>query len=108
MVVEERLPKKLKLTWQRLGREFVIQVKGRVIERASKNNKIPTGDIEIIVNELNVLSESEVPPFTIEDQTDGGDEDPDEIPLLGFTSFLRSQKSGITPPYGAIDPELLE
>ena len=50
----------------------MIQVKGTVIERASKNNKIPTGDIEIIVNELNVLSESEVPPFTIEDQTDGG------------------------------------
>ena len=58
----------------KLGREYVIQVRGTVIERASKNNKIPTGDIEISVNELTVLSESETPPFTIEDQTDGGDE----------------------------------
>ena len=58
----------------RLGREFVIQAKGTVVERASKNGKIPTGDVEIRVEELTVLSESEVPPFTIEDQTDGGDE----------------------------------
>ena len=74
LVVEESAPEEIKANVAKLGREFVIQVKGRVIERASKNNKIPTGDIEIIVNELNVLSESEVPPFTIEDQTDGGDE----------------------------------
>ena len=74
LVVEESAPEEIKANVAKLGREFVIQVKGRVIERASKNNKIPTGDIEIIVKELNVLSESEVPPFTIEDQTDGGDE----------------------------------
>ena len=74
LVVEESAPEEIKANVAKLGREFVIQVKGTVIERASKNNKIPTGDIEIIVNELNVLSESEVPPFTIEDQTDGGDE----------------------------------
>lgn len=74
LVVEESAPEEIKANVARLGREFVIQVKGTVIERASKNNKIPTGDIEIIVKELNVLSESEVPPFTIEDQTDGGDE----------------------------------
>ena len=56
LVVEESAPEEIKANVAKLGREFVIQVKGRVIERASKNNKIPTGDIEIIVNELNVLS----------------------------------------------------
>ena len=58
----------------RLGREFVIQVKGEVAERSSKNPKMPTGDIEIIATELNVLSESLTPPFTIDDNTDGGDD----------------------------------
>lgn len=58
----------------RLGREFVIQVNGEVAERSSKNAKMPTGDIEIIASELNVLSESLTPPFTIEDNTDGGDD----------------------------------
>ncbi len=58
----------------KLGREYVIQVKGTVNERYSKNKNIPTGDIEIIVNKLNVLNESEIPPFTIEDNTDGGDD----------------------------------
>ena len=58
----------------RLGREFGIQVKGEVAERSSKNAKMPTGDIEIIASELNVLSESLTPPFTIEDNTDGGDD----------------------------------
>ena len=58
----------------RLGREFAIQVKGEVAERSSKNAKMPTGDIEIIASELNVLSESLTPPFTIEDNTDGGDD----------------------------------
>ena len=58
----------------RLGREYVIQAKGTVAERYSKNKKIPTGDIEIIVSELNIISESATPPFTIEDNTDGGDE----------------------------------
>ena len=57
-----------------LGREFVIQVKGNVAERESKNKNIPTGDIEIIVNELNILNASKTPPFTIEDETDGGEE----------------------------------
>lgn len=58
----------------RLGREFVIQVRGTVNERFSKNNNIPTGDIEIIVSELNVLNSSLTPPFTIEENTDGGDD----------------------------------
>ncbi len=57
-----------------LGREFVIQAVGKVYERQSKNKNIPTGDIEIIVSELNIISTSEVPPFTIEDKTDGGDD----------------------------------
>lgn len=58
----------------KLGREFVIQVEGKVIERQSKNPKIPTGEIEILVEKLTILNQSEVPPFTIEDQTDGGEE----------------------------------
>ena len=57
-----------------LGREFVIQAIGKVSERQSKNKNIPTGDIEIIVSQLNIISTSEVPPFTIEDKTDGGDD----------------------------------
>ena len=58
----------------KLGREFCIQVKGVVSERQSKNSKMDTGDIEIIAKELNVLSTSLTPPFTIEDSTDGGDD----------------------------------
>jgi len=57
-----------------LGREFVIQIKGNVIERKSKNKKIPTGEIEIEVTSLNILNASKTPPFTIENVTDGGDE----------------------------------
>jgi aspartyl-tRNA synthetase len=59
---------------RKLGREYVIQVRGKVIERSSKNKNIPTGDIEIEVQELNVLNSAKTPPFTIEDQTDGGDD----------------------------------
>jgi aspartyl-tRNA synthetase len=58
----------------KLGREFVIQVKGIVAERSNKNLNIPTGEIEIIVDELKILNEAKTPPFTIEDNTDGGDE----------------------------------
>lgn len=57
-----------------LGREFVIQVEGKVSERSSKNAKVATGEIEIIVDKLTLLNKSEVPPFTIEDNTDGGDD----------------------------------
>ena len=57
-----------------LAREYVIQAKGKVIERESKNSKMPTGDIEIKVSELNILNISKTPPFTIEDNSDGGDE----------------------------------
>lgn len=58
----------------KLGREYVIQVTGTVRERSSKNANIPTGDIEIIVSELNILNAAVTPPFTIEDETDGGDD----------------------------------
>ena len=57
-----------------LGREFVIQVKGTVIERESKNPNMVTGDVEILVSELTILNESQTPPFTIEDETDGGED----------------------------------
>ena len=57
-----------------MGREYVIQVKGIVAERYNKNKELPTGDIEIIVAELELLNASKTPPFTIEDETDGGDE----------------------------------
>ena len=59
---------------RKLGREFVIQISGTVIERSSKNKNIPTGEIEIEVSELTILNASKTPPFTIEDETDGGDE----------------------------------
>ena len=62
------------LTTQPLGREFVLQVKGKVIERTSKNTQIPTGEIEIKVESFNVLNKSNTPPFTIQDDTDGGDD----------------------------------
>lgn len=70
----ERTPKEVLEQAKQLGREFVIQVSGAVIERSSKNPKIPTGDIEILVEELTILNEAELPPFTIEDETDGGEE----------------------------------
>ena len=71
---EERTPKAMMEKAKTLGREFVIQVKGKVIERESKNKNIPTGEIEILVSELTILNSSKIPPFTIEDITDGGDE----------------------------------
>jgi aspartyl-tRNA synthetase len=74
LVFNEAVDKELCDRANKLGREYVIQIVGTVSERQSKNNNIPTGDIEIIVNVLNVLHESLVPPFTIEDNTDGGDD----------------------------------
>ena len=59
---------------RKLGREFVIQIEGKVTERSNKNKNIATGEIEILVDKLELLSQSEVPPFTIEDETDGGEE----------------------------------
>ncbi len=71
---EERTSKVLLEQARAVGREFVIQAKGTVIERASKNPNIPTGAIEILVSEFTVLNEALVPPFTIEDETDGGED----------------------------------
>ena len=65
---------KLCETARKLGREFVIQIEGTVIERSSKNKNMPTGDIEIEVSKLSILNDAKTPPFTIEDETDGGDE----------------------------------
>ena len=74
LVVEEHATPAVRETAASLGREFVIQATGRVVERSAKNPKLPTGEIEIVVEELKVLNPSLTPPFTIEDQSDGGDE----------------------------------
>ena len=74
LVFNEATDEALCVRANKLGREYCIQVKGLVSERESKNLKIPTGEIEIIAKELVVLSESVTPPFTIEDDTDGGDD----------------------------------
>ena len=71
---EERSPKAVYNKSLELGREYVIQIKGKVIERESKNPNMPSGGIEILVRELTLLSASKTPPFTIENETDGGDE----------------------------------
>lgn len=71
---EERSSKELMEKAEKIGREFVIQVQGKVIERESKNPNIPTGEIEVLVSELNILNSSLTPPFTIEEETDGGED----------------------------------
>lgn len=71
---EERTPAAMMKEAEDLGREFVIQVKGKVIERVSKNPQMPTGDIEILVTQFTLLNSSLTPPFTIENETDGGEE----------------------------------
>ena len=74
LVFNEAVNAELNERANRLGREFVIQVKGVVNERSNKNKNLPTGEVEIVVSELNVLNASLTPPFTIEDDTDGGDD----------------------------------
>lgn len=74
LVFNEETDAELCAQANKLGREYVIQVTGTVNERYSKNDKMPTGDIEIIVSQLNILNASDVPPFTIENNTDGGDD----------------------------------
>jgi len=71
---EQRSSKETLERAKSLGREYVIQVSGEVIERSSKNSNIPTGDIEILVSDLKILNNSKTPPFTIENKTDGGEE----------------------------------
>ena len=74
IVVEEHSPEQTRAVAAHLGREYVLQAKGRVIERSSKNPKMPTGDIEVAADELIVLNEAQTPPFTIEENSDGGDD----------------------------------
>ncbi len=74
LVIDEDTSGEVAQAAEQLGREFVIQATGEVLERSSKNKNIPTGDIEIRLTALNILNPSEVPPFTIQDDTDGGDD----------------------------------
>ena len=74
IVVEEHSPTQAREAASRLGREFVVQVTGRVVERSSKNPKMPTGDIEVAAEQVNILNEALTPPFTIEEVSDGGDD----------------------------------
>lgn len=74
LVVDENSAADIKTAAESLGREYVIKVTGKVIERSSKNPKMATGDIEVALTDITVLNESETPPFTIEDNSDGGDE----------------------------------
>ncbi len=74
LVVDDQSADKVKNIVSVLGREFVVQARGIVRERSSKNSKIPTGDVELHLSELNILNEAATPPFTIMDDTDGGDE----------------------------------
>ena len=74
IVFNDEHDKALNEAANRLGREFVVLVKGTVSERTAKNAHIPTGDIEVLADTLTILNPSEVPPFTIEDNTDGGDD----------------------------------
>ena len=71
IVVEEHSPAQAREAASRLGREFVVQVTGRVVERSSKNPKMPTGDIEVAAEQVNILNEALTPPFTIEEVSDG-------------------------------------
>jgi len=71
---EQRTDKAVIERAKSLGREYVIQIKGTVIERVSKNPNMSTGDVEILVTELTILNEAQLPPFTIEDETDGGED----------------------------------
>ena len=74
LVVEADAPADLVETATSLGREFVIQIKGEVVERQAKNAKMPTGDIEIRVSAINILNRSAIPPFTIGEESDGGED----------------------------------
>ena len=74
IVVEENSPEHAREAAAKLGREYVLQVTGNVIERSSKNPKMPTGDIEVAAQEVKILNEAQTPPFTIEENSDGGDD----------------------------------
>ena len=106
LVADEHTPSEIRDQVNSLGREFVIQVKGTVRERASKNKNIPTGDIELEINSLKVLSASSVPPFTIQNDTDGGDDLRMKYryldlrrPAVQQNLFLRAQMAHVTRTY---------
>ncbi len=74
LVVDDSCAPQVRQTAGEVGREFVLQATGKVVERSSKNPKMPTGDIEVVLSDLKVLNAADTPPFTIEDKSDGGDE----------------------------------
>jgi aspartyl-tRNA synthetase len=74
LVLDEKAPADLQTKVGNLGREYVVSVTGKVLERQSKNQNMPTGEIEIDIEQIETLSQSEIPPFTIQNDTDGGDE----------------------------------
>jgi len=73
-IEKENAAKEIIVMTRHVSREYVITVKGQVMERYSKSDKIPTGDIEIVPSEIKILNPAQLPPFTIEDETDGGDD----------------------------------
>ncbi len=91
-----------------LGREFVIQVKGTVRERTNKNKNIATGDIEIIVSSFTILNKSAVPPFTIQDDTDGGDDLRMKYRYSGFAPQCGKKKLRASLCSQSFCPQLLE
>lgn len=106
LVTDEHTPEHVKEAVNHLGREFVIQAKGIVRERASKNKNISTGDIEIEISSIRVLSKSEVPPFTIQNDTDGGDDLRMKYryldlrrPMVQQNLFLRANMAHVTRTY---------
>ncbi len=74
IVVEEGSPAQTREAASEVGREFVLQVTGRVVERSAKNPKMPTGDVELAAERINILNRAQLPPFTIEEHSDGGDD----------------------------------
>ena len=74
ITVEEHSAAEVREAASRVGREWVLRVTGRVVEREAKNPKMPTGDIEVVAERIEVLNEAQTPPFTIEEQSDGGDD----------------------------------
>jgi aspartyl-tRNA synthetase len=106
LVTDEKTPEEIRKQVSQLGREFVIQAKGIVRERSSKNVHIPTGDIEVEISSLKVLSASSVPPFTIQNDTDGGDDLRMKYryldlrrPSIQQNLFLRAQMAHSTRSY---------
>ncbi len=106
LVVDENSPEEVRNHVSHLGREFVVQAKGMVRERSNRNKNLPTGDIEIEVNSLKVLSSSIVPPFTIQNDTDGGDDLRMKFryldlrrPVIQQNLFLRARMAHVTRAY---------